>query len=83
MKNIYLVWCDYYGQTADDAINIAAADARTAAEHWAQLHDSASNEYSIAGGLDVIVSVNLDGNIERLKVSGESVAVYTARSQIK
>lgn len=82
MQNEYLVWCEDYGQTKDDARKIISKDAQWAAEEWADWSDYSGARYEIVKGRDVIVTVQLDADIVRYVVSGVSVARYTGR-QIK
>lgn len=73
------VWCPEYGQTEDDAREIATDDAEQAARKWAQWYDKHSAEFNIVGGSDVVAHVRApDGELLCFRVYGEAVPYYSA-----
>lgn len=80
----FRVWCEEYGQDADDARMVDAVDAEAAAEKWAEDQDSRSADYSIVGGQPATVKVqeatgHADSPVQEFVVHGESVPHYSAR----
>lgn len=64
----------------DNYRTIVAHDAEQAAERYAERDDWDSAEYSVVGGSPMTVQVIApDGTITRWLVTGETVAVYSAR----
>lgn len=79
--NRYRVWSRE--QDESDAVEITAEDMQKAAERWVSWRESYNAEYSVASGqaeIDVCVRP-IKGRAEMLvfRVSGETVAVYSAR----
>lgn len=85
MSRTFKVWNPGAGETEQDADTIAEDGARDAAEIWAEDTDSRDSEFPILEGETPTVHVlHVDGpekgKIERFRVSGRSVPMYTARS---
>jgi len=82
----YLVWCQEYGQTEDDAYETDAINARDAALKWAKEHDEATADYTIAKGADLTVVV-CEAAVPKRQVmfivSGECVPQYSARAVVQ
>lgn len=76
----FLVWCPEMGSEREDAPEIEANDAKSAAEAWAEKEDWYSAEYSIVSGRETpVVCVAEEGRPERqFMVRGESVPYYYA-----
>lgn len=75
----YTVWNPDQGETKEDGRVIQARDAIKACELWAERDDYESAEYSIVGGEDVILMVEMgDGSIRSAHVTGEAVPTYYA-----
>lgn len=75
----YIVWReDTQDETCGTAIE--APCGYDAAERWAKGYDVSTGEYPIIGGEEVIVCVKRTkcGTVERYRVIGQSVPVYTA-----
>lgn len=79
---LWLVWCPEMGEDRDDADDIYARDAETAAKRWARAFD-AGGDYDIVRGAQYIVHVLQAGVAETLRtfrVHGETVPEYHATS---
>lgn len=78
----FLVWCPDMGAEREDACEIEAYDAASAAEEWAEDEDRNSAEYSIVGGREtpVVCVAEGDGPEQEFRVSGEAVPAYYARA---
>lgn len=78
----YLVWRPDMGAERDDACEIEAYDAQSAAQTWAEEEDSYSAEYSIVSGRDtpIVCVAEGDGQAKEFRVSGEAVPRYYAHA---
>lgn len=78
----YLVWCPDMGDEREDACEIEAYDAESAAGEWAQEEDWNSAEYSIVSGREtpVVYVAEGDGPVQAFRVSGEAVPTYYAHA---
>ena len=77
IKPAYMVWNESESDE-ENARKIHAVDAEDAAERWADEYDSAG-DYTIVGGSEENVSVRSpDGKLTKFRVSGETVAKYSA-----
>lgn len=81
--NEFIVWCPDLGDQ-EDGSRISAYSAKEAAEQWADEEDTYSGDYLIIGGRDMTVIVRdvASGAEVKMSVSGEAVAVYSAREVI-
>jgi hypothetical protein len=78
--DVFLVWRPENGETEEDAREVEALDAETAAEDFAEWDDS-QGDYTIVRGSDATLHVRPrdGGDVERFQVSGEAVPQYSAR----
>lgn len=80
---LFKVWCEDYGQDADDARAVKAFDAQEAAELWARDADCRSADYTIVGGSPATVKVQQVSiaavPVAEFVVHGETAAHYSAR----
>lgn len=76
--NEYRVWNEDDGREHGSWVD--ATDPGDAAEKWADEDDWTSAEYAIVSGRNspIVVVEDVKGNKQRFRVTGESVAVYTA-----
>jgi len=76
----FLVWCPDMGAEREDASEIEAHDAESAAQEWAEEEDCYSAEYSIVSGREtpVVCVAEGDGPEQQFRVSGEAVPQYYA-----
>jgi len=78
-RAVWKAWCEYYGETARDAVEVYAHDAEEAAEQYAKQSDE-EGDYDIVGGSPRVVTVvGTDGQELRFSVEGEAVPSYSAR----
>ncbi len=77
----FLVWCPDMGSEREDAYEIKAVDAESAAQEWAEEEDSYSAEYSIVSGREtpVVHVAEINKPAQIFVVSGEAVPAYYAR----
>ena len=77
----FLVWCPDMGSEREDACEIEAIDAESAAQDWAEGEDCNSAEYSIVSGRQtpVVYVAELNKPAQMFVVSGEAVPAYYAR----
>lgn len=70
------------GAEREDACEIEAYDAESAAGEWAEQEDSHSAEYSIVSGRDtpVVCVAEGEGPAQEFSVSGEAVPTYYAHA---
>ncbi len=82
--DVFLVWRPENGETIEDAREVEANDAETAAEDWAEWDDCNSADYTIVNGSESTVCVRLRDDVsapvETFVVSGEAVPQYTAKA---
>lgn len=76
----FFVWCPEQGSERDDACEIEAHDAESAAEKWAEEDDADSAEYMIFRGSEkpTVCVAEGDGPEQRFIVRGESLPCYYA-----
>lgn len=78
---VFLVWRPDWSETEEDAREVEASDAETAAEDRAEEHDS-GGDYDIVGGSDAIYHVMPKDDpaapVEVYTVTGETVPQYSA-----
>ncbi|WP_368928398.1 hypothetical protein [Mixta calida] len=76
----FLVWCPDMGAERDDACEIEAYDAESAAKKWAEEEDCNSAEYTIVSGREtpVVCVAEGEGPAQEFSVSGEAVPTYYA-----
>lgn len=75
----FIVWCKDRGEdSVEDGSAYFAFDAECAAEEWAEDFDA--GDFTIIGGNSEVVSVQnvQTGEVSRYRVSGETVAQYSA-----
>lgn len=74
----FAVWSPDLGSTEDDAREIEAFDAESAAEKWADREDCESADYWIVRGTPAKVCVREGDKVRTFTVHGETVAAYHA-----
>lgn len=81
MKTLFKVWWPDRGQEQEDAKNVLAVDAESAASRWADWYDYNSSEYAIVGGelAEVMVLREGETNPVRVRVAGQTTRSYNTK----
>ena len=71
------IWCEDDDEEYEDAVVVHAHHITDAVKKWAAAKD-AEGDFPIAGCASVDVWVDSDGDVTRVRVSGEAIVRYSA-----